>query len=313
MIHATLPWTEKYRPRQLDELCGNKEGFQKIQLYGKEHKNVLVIGPPGTGKSSAIRSFVKGYPAENVLFFDARMKARTFSQIASQLSQFLIQQLKQPERCVVIEEIDTFTASEQNTLYNCISEHGKQEGTRGRCTFFFLCNDRELVNESIVHMCLIVIFDTLKFTQVYASLTSLCKKERIKCSKETIKYIFEGCDRDLRKTISCMQYLSLLTPYIKKCHFEELVFIHEANYEKILDVFVEEGDTFKIADRLYSEGIQVTIMCYYVALYLKKKSALTPLYVNCICSVLRLARTTPYPYFLYFRLFHEMPLRVPNN
>lgn len=47
-----IPWTEKYRPKKLDEVFGQKEIVERMKAYAR-HRNVphmMFSGPPGTGK-----------------------------------------------------------------------------------------------------------------------------------------------------------------------------------------------------------------------------------------------------------------------
>ena len=48
--HKELPWVEKYRPKTLDEIFGNEDILKKLKI--KSLPNILLIGPPGTGKTS---------------------------------------------------------------------------------------------------------------------------------------------------------------------------------------------------------------------------------------------------------------------
>ncbi|MEM2536518.1 MAG: AAA family ATPase, partial [Candidatus Hadarchaeales archaeon] len=54
-----LPWSEKYRPKKLSEVVGQKAALQKVKEWvegwkrGKPEKRALLLyGAPGTGKTS---------------------------------------------------------------------------------------------------------------------------------------------------------------------------------------------------------------------------------------------------------------------
>jgi replication factor C large subunit len=51
-------WSEKHRPKRLEEMVGNEEGRAKLLLWLKRWKKgaraALLVGPPGTGKTTTV-------------------------------------------------------------------------------------------------------------------------------------------------------------------------------------------------------------------------------------------------------------------
>jgi len=56
-----MPWIEKYRPKNLDDLIGHAHIIETIRKFMKADclPNLLFYGPPGTGKTSAIIACAK--------------------------------------------------------------------------------------------------------------------------------------------------------------------------------------------------------------------------------------------------------------
>ena len=50
-----MPWTEKYRPKKLDEIVGQEEIVIRLKKYVSERNmpHLLFSGPPGVGKTTA--------------------------------------------------------------------------------------------------------------------------------------------------------------------------------------------------------------------------------------------------------------------
>ena len=51
-----LPWVEKYRPILLSDIVGNEETINRLKVFGEEGNlpNLIISGPPGTGKTTSI-------------------------------------------------------------------------------------------------------------------------------------------------------------------------------------------------------------------------------------------------------------------
>ena len=51
-------WSEKYRPKNLEEMVGNEEARSKLLVWLKRwkpgSKAAMLVGPPGTGKTTTV-------------------------------------------------------------------------------------------------------------------------------------------------------------------------------------------------------------------------------------------------------------------
>jgi replication factor C subunit 3/5 len=63
----TMPWVEKYRPKNLDELIAHEEIIQILNKLIDSNKlpHLLFYGPPGTGKTSTIMACAKKMYGKN--------------------------------------------------------------------------------------------------------------------------------------------------------------------------------------------------------------------------------------------------------
>jgi len=58
-----VPWVEKYRPRNLDDVVGNEDTLVRLRAIAEDGNmpNLSLCGPPGTGK---VREWSLLYPGE---------------------------------------------------------------------------------------------------------------------------------------------------------------------------------------------------------------------------------------------------------
>lgn len=49
-----VPWVEKYRPKNLDDVVGNEDTLVRLRAIAEDGNmpNLILCGPPGTGKVS---------------------------------------------------------------------------------------------------------------------------------------------------------------------------------------------------------------------------------------------------------------------
>ena len=65
-----IPWVEKYRPTQFDDIVLdpiNRRIFQNI-LQKNDFPNLLFYGPPGTGKTTTIINLIQNYTKRTMAF-----------------------------------------------------------------------------------------------------------------------------------------------------------------------------------------------------------------------------------------------------
>ena len=61
MEHISLPWIEKYRPNNLDDIISHDYIIQTLDNFVKDNMipHTLFYGPPGTGKTSTILAIAR--------------------------------------------------------------------------------------------------------------------------------------------------------------------------------------------------------------------------------------------------------------
>lgn len=188
------PLTEKYRPKTLDEVTGNREVLECLKSFSISNlPNMLFYGPPGTGKTTTIRALLKGHPRQNVLELNAsddrgidvvREKIKEFASTKSQLV-----------KMVVLDEADSMSRDAQGALRRIMEDY---PNTR----FCLICNFSKKIIEPIISRC-----TKFRFCPVNeeSRIEYVCLKEDIPYDQEGISLINKYSDGDMRKVMNDMQ------------------------------------------------------------------------------------------------------------
>ncbi len=203
-----LPWTEKYRPKRLDEIRGQNKAISEIRQWmrevraGKVNKALLLVGPPGSGKTSAAYAIAHelGYDPVEVNASDLRDRNHLRYIVESAKAVSL---LTMSRRLIILDEIDALP-SEGGALVSLVKELITKEGVPVVMT----ANDpyeRHLYE--IRSLSKVVRFYRLRWTTVLSVLKEICRKEGIRIPDTVLRQIAINSQGDLRAAINDLESL----------------------------------------------------------------------------------------------------------
>ena len=214
-VNIKIPWVEKYRPKNSEEILLEPFIKQKIEkiLESKSIPNMIITGEPGTGKTSTILFLAKQIYGEkyeeNVLELNAS-DDRGLSIINNTIIPFCKKKTScsnsksyPDHKLVILDEADSITPKAQNLLSNIISEFRKN--TR----IVFICNDCTQIIESIQSRCMIIKYPRINSDNLYQKIESICQSEKVPYTVDGIKTLLFVSDNDIRQAINnleCIYY-----------------------------------------------------------------------------------------------------------
>ena len=311
-MRNVVPWTEQYRPMESSEVCGNYLEFDQVLEYGRQSKNLLLHGPSGTGKSSAVRVLLKNVPKDSKLILDAKSRAsETTQHLIHKLTTFSMRKTSYNQRFVLVDEVDSIRIQNQKMFIRPLTKDiGRREKNDRGIIFLFICNRIDKVSEFIIRNCVVINYNSLEFHQCADYLVNICEKENLIYDKESLNKIFYGIGQDMRKMVSTMQYLSLLMN--KKIHSDDLVNVDTLNkldFTVLFDRVFREKNIMSVVNELYFQAYSIITLSIKSLQYHSKKNHLTNDYVQVLAKISNDSRTTENTWFLIYRLINESPLR----
>ncbi|EGT52302.1 hypothetical protein CAEBREN_14732 [Caenorhabditis brenneri] len=210
-----LTWTEKYRPKTLDDIAHQDEVVTMLKgaLQGRDLPHLLFYGPPGTGKTSTALAFChqlfpKSIFHDRVLDLNAsdergisvvRQKVQAFSKTSlGSGGKEDVLKLK----IIILDEVDAMTREAQSAMRRVIEDYSKT--TR----FILICNYVSRLIPPVVSRCAKFRFKSLPAEVQVQRLRTICDAEGAPMTDEELKQVMEYAEGDLRRAVCTLQSLS---------------------------------------------------------------------------------------------------------
>jgi replication factor C subunit 2/4 len=203
-----LPFSDKYRPKKINDLILDNIILTKINniIKNKDIPNIIFTGKSGIGKTSTIHAIARLiYPKEyhdSIIELNAS-DDRGIKSVHDTIINFCKRKVEFKENCVqhkllILDEADNITPKAQR-LINSIME--KYPTTR----FAFTCNNSSAVIESIQSRCIIIRFTKPPIDKFIERIKLICENESIDYDEDALRYLFDICQKDLRKTLNMLE------------------------------------------------------------------------------------------------------------
>ena len=248
VLNNEIPWTEKYRPKQLDDIVGQdniKNSIKKL-FETQNMPHLLFYGPPGTGKTSTILSIAKkiygkDLMKDRIIILNASQE-RGIKVVREKIKSFASSTVSKepgcpPYKIIILDEADTITNDAQTALRRSMETYS--EITR----FCIICNYVTRIIDPITSRCAMYKFDNIEEKNFLNKLIDICEKENVTYTEKCLKFIYKISEGDLRKGISLLQYCSLLSD--KKITKEDLLIVSGELDDTILYNFMSQEKNFK--------------------------------------------------------------------
>lgn len=270
MNNYLLPWSEKYRPYELNNIIYHEKIIKSITNYlnNKNLPHILFYGPPGTGKTSTIISIAKKYYGDD--FHDMIMilnasEERGIETVRNRIKQFVTtigftQNKNTPKfKLIILDEIDAMTDDAQAILRKVIEKYVNN------VRFCFICNYLKKINPAIQSRCIMFRFKPIPNDYMLKFVNNILKTENLNLNNNVKKIIINKSNGDMRKLLNILQSIYMYSNNLNNNNIDEytvskilscptdkyinniLIFVQKNSLEKSIDYIVNIINEFGLS------------------------------------------------------------------
>lgn len=203
-------WTEKYRPRTLDDIINQKHIVERLKAFVKTRSvpHMLFAGPPGTGKTASAIAIAHDLFGKNWQQNFQETNAsdeRGIDVVRTRIKEFArIKPMDAPFKIIFLDESDALTSDAQQALRRTIEQHSSV------CRFILSCNYSSKIIPPIQSRCTVFRFSNLSKEDAFKYFEKIIKEEKLKVEQSALDAIYQLSEGDLRKATNILQTASSL-------------------------------------------------------------------------------------------------------
>ena len=244
-------WTEKYRPKSLDEMVNQTQIVERLKSFVKSRNvpDCIFAGPPGTGKTTAalcLAHDLYGKAYRDYLMELNASDERGINVIRETVKTFARSRAmgEIPFKILILDEADNMTADAQQALRRTMERYTET------CRFILIANYSGRIIEHIQSRCAPFRFTYLPREEQDKYLRYIAEQEKVELLDEGLDAIYEVCGGDLRRAINTLQAAaSLGKPITAEVVYSVVGRAHPADIREMIKIAMN-GDFVKARDKL---------------------------------------------------------------
>ncbi|GAM28959.1 hypothetical protein SAMD00019534_121350, partial [Acytostelium subglobosum LB1] len=209
-IFERLPWVEKYRPKDINDLISHDDIISTINKLIQKNAlpHLLFYGPPGTGKTSTIQAIARKLYGDSYSRMVLELNAsddRGIDVVREQIKSFASSMMfsNHPYKLIILDEADSMTSAAQTALRRVIEKYTRT--TR----FCMICNYVVKILPALQSRCTRFRFNPLNNVMILKRMQEIVGQEELNIDLDALKSIVVLSEGDMRKCLNVLQSASM--------------------------------------------------------------------------------------------------------
>ncbi|MBQ3735870.1 MAG: replication factor C small subunit [Candidatus Methanomethylophilaceae archaeon] len=208
-------WTEKYRPKKLNEVVGQKHVVERLRAYVETNNmpHLLFTGPAGVGKTTCSLAIAKEMFGDdwrgNFIELNASDE-RGIDVVRGKIKEFARNApLGGAEfKIIFMDEADALTSDAQAALRRTMEKYSKI------CRFILSCNYSSKIIDPIQSRCAVFRFKPLTSEDLRGYLQRIINMEQVDIDEEAVAGLVHVARGDMRRAVNSLQVAASLNKHI---------------------------------------------------------------------------------------------------
>ncbi len=247
-MQHSIPWTEKYRPNNIEDIVLDPTIHRQIQtLLKKKDVHAIFTGSPGIGKTTTVKCIAAHLLGDMQDVGYMEMNAaedRGVRSISTSVPSFCKRSTcLTTSKIILLDEADSMMPKCQEDIVEMIKKYG------ANTKFLFTCNDSSKMIEPLQSLCTIIRYSSMTMPQVSQYLKYICKTENIPFNTAGLEMIYYVCKGDMREAINNLQKTAYAYENITKENVLEICKFPDPEELRVIIIYCLE----KNANKAYRE------------------------------------------------------------
>jgi replication factor C large subunit len=204
-----MDWAEKYRPKHLADLVGNKESVRQMiqwaQTWTGQSEPLLIYGKPGTGKTSAAVALALDMNWEIVELNASDQRTKAVIERVAGTSSSTGSLTGNGRKLIVLDEADNLQGNSDRGGARAIVEVIRNSSQ----PIIIIANDLYGLDPAIRNLCEKVLFRAAQARTIAPRLKEICINEGISCDISALNDISERAGGDIRSAVTMLYAVTI--------------------------------------------------------------------------------------------------------